>query len=57
VIVTVESPDPWIQAQIRLLREHLPVEVLPAPVYVDLDETVDLIRFSRYWKRAEKLLL
>ncbi len=57
VVVTVSSPDPWIREQIRLIRERVAVEVLPAPEYVELPENVDLTRFSRYWKRAEKLLL
>lgn len=52
-LVTVDSPDPWIREIIRQLE----IEVLPAPVFVDLKEPVDLKRFSRYWKRAESKLL
>ncbi len=53
-LVTLDSPDPWLRARIRQLQ---PIEVLPAPVFVDLKEPVDLHRFSRYWRRAESRLL
>lgn len=55
-IITMDSPDPWLREQIKRLREHVPVEVLPAPQFVELREPVDLRRFSRYWKQAGPLL-
>jgi len=50
-IVTVRSPSPrW--AEIRSASQ-LPVEVLEPIPFVELRGTVDLKRFSRYWKRAQ----
>jgi deoxyribodipyrimidine photo-lyase len=56
-IMTVDSPDPWLREQIRKLQEHARVEVLPAPPFVELRKSVDLRRFSRYWKHAGPLLV
>jgi len=56
-IVTVDTPDPWLRARIADLREVAPVEVKPAPRFVELDGDVDLKRFSRYWAKAERKLL
>jgi hypothetical protein len=56
-LVTVDTPDPWLRERIDELRQRLPVELVPAPVFVKLDGRVDLKRFSRYWSKAEKELL
>jgi len=57
-IVTVDSPDPWFLRTLADLQRALPVDVLPAPDFVDLDSSrLDLKRFSRYWNRAEGKLL
>ena len=56
-IVTVATPDPWLCARITELRQSIPVDLKPAPVFVELEEPVDLRRFSRYWAKAEGKLL
>lgn len=56
-VVTVDSPDPWLRARIAELRQVVPVDVLPAPVFVELSGSPDLQRFSRYWRKAEGKLL
>lgn len=56
-IVTVDTPDPWLRARIAELRQVVPVELLPAPVFVDIPGPLDLQRFSRYWRKAEGELL
>lgn len=55
-IVTVASVNPRVQRQIRLLEASVTVEVLPADEFVDYRGTLDLKRFSRYWKRVEPIL-
>jgi deoxyribodipyrimidine photo-lyase len=56
-VVTVDTPDPWLRARMGELRERVAVEVVAAPVFVELSGKVDLQRFSRYWRRAEGKLL
>ena len=56
-IVTVDTPDPWLRSRIAELRQVAPVEVKPRPVFVELDGTVVLKRFSQYWAKAERKLL
>ncbi len=56
-IVTVATPDPWLCSRIIELRQSIPVDLKPAPVFVELEEPVDLRRFSRYWAKAEGKLL
>ena len=56
-VVTVATPDPWVRARIAELGQSIPVEVKQAPVFVELQEPVDLRRFSRYWAKAEGHLL
>jgi deoxyribodipyrimidine photo-lyase len=53
-IVTSAGSDPRVAAICAQLEQVLPVEVLPVEPFVDLDETADLGRFSRYWRRAER---
>ncbi len=56
-IVTVDTPDPWLQARITELRGRFAVDVIPPPAFVELKGTVNLQRFSRYWNKAEAKLL
>lgn len=56
-IATVETPDPWLRSRIAELQLLMPVAVLPAPVFVELQGNADLKRFSRYWSKAEGKLL
>jgi hypothetical protein len=57
LIITVDTPDPWLRHSVDQLRRSTHVDVLPAPVFVELDGRVDLKRFSRYWSKAERKLL
>ncbi|MCC6539280.1 MAG: hypothetical protein IT162_17135 [Bryobacterales bacterium] len=54
---TVASPDPWLRRQIDELGRGVTLEVIPAPVFVEIPTSADLRRFSRYWRHAEKQLL
>ena len=56
-VVTIDSPDPWIRETIVRLQRRVEVEVLPPPVFVQLQEPLDLKRFARYYKRAEAQLM
>jgi deoxyribodipyrimidine photo-lyase len=53
-IVTSAGTDPRVQAIHQTLEQHLPVQVLAVEPFVQLEEAVDLGRFSRYWRRAER---
>lgn len=55
-IVTVSSPNPRFKDQVRRLEAAVPVEVLPPVPFVDYRGSLDLKRFSRYWKRVEPVL-
>ncbi len=53
-IVTSAGTDPRVEAICAQLERELPVEVLPVEPFVTLQDHVDLGRFSRYWRRAER---
>ncbi|MFZ9319299.1 MAG: hypothetical protein ACO23X_10915 [Vulcanococcus sp.] len=53
-IVTSAGTDPRIAAICEVLEQELPVEVLKPQPFVELEGRVDLGRFSRYWRRAER---
>ncbi len=53
-IVTSAGTDPRVEAIGQALEQELPVEVLEPEPFVQLDGRVDLGRFSRYWRRAER---
>ena len=53
-VVTAESPSPRFQDICREIMRSLPVEVLPPEPFVRYDGYIDLKRFSRYWRVAEK---
>lgn len=55
-IVTVESMNPRFRTQLQQLEAVVPVEVLPAVAFVDYRGSLDLKRFSRYWKRVEPVI-
>ncbi len=55
-IVTVDSVNPRFRAYLRQLEAVVPVEVLPAVSFVDYRGSLDLKRFSRYWKRVEPIV-
>jgi len=52
-IVTVASPDIHLQKQTAAMR----AEALPEDPFVVLRGHVDLGRFARYWRRAERAVL
>jgi hypothetical protein len=53
-IVTSAGTDPRVAAICDALERELPVQVLEPQPFVELEERVDLGRFSRYWRRAER---
>lgn len=56
-ILTVRTPDPWLQAQAADLgAKNIQVEWVTPEPFVALSGWVDLRRFSRYWQRAEPML-
>ena len=57
-ILTVQTPDPWLQAQAAILGEKsIRVEWITPEPFVALSGYADLRRFSRYWRKAEAVLL
>lgn len=56
-IITGRSPEPRIRSAIKTLRDQFEVCVVDRPAFVELEGTVDLRRFSRYWAKAERLLI
>ena len=56
-IRSVRTPDPWLQAQAaRLEAEDFQFDWVTPEPFVTLAEPLDLRRFSRYWRKAEKAL-
>jgi hypothetical protein len=56
-ILSVRTPDPWLQAQTAALAERdIRVDWITPEPLVALAGSVDLRRFSRYWRKAEPLL-
>ncbi|NDJ35466.1 MAG: deoxyribodipyrimidine photo-lyase [Chloroflexi bacterium] len=57
-IATIFSPSPrFTQITDQLAYQDLTVEVWYQPPLVDPHRTFDLKRFSRYWRKAEKLAM
>ncbi|MGI8477689.1 MAG: hypothetical protein ACR2OO_15150 [Thermomicrobiales bacterium] len=54
-VVTSETPTPRFAVIAAEIGRMVPVDPLPVPPFVDLDDRVDLGRFSRYWRQAERL--
>ena len=56
-VVAVRPMDPWLQGEGRVLEAAgVRVEWATAEPFVTLSGKVDLGRFSRYWRRAEREL-
>jgi hypothetical protein len=53
-IVTANSPSPRFEAICDKIEENSELEVLEVEPFFDYDGYIDLKRFSRYWKVAEK---
>jgi deoxyribodipyrimidine photo-lyase len=56
-IVTGATPDPRLLKTIEQLRTHLDVQVVNEKPFVEMNGSLDLSRFSRYWARAQPALL
>lgn len=54
LVITTNSPSPKFAQICDLIRPHLDLEVLAVEPFFDYDGFLDLKRFSRYWKVAEK---
>ena len=55
-VVSQEPLDPHLRRICAALQQQMPLQLLPAPAFVDLPNTASLQRFNRYWKQAEPLL-
>lgn len=55
-VVTTASPSPRFDTICQEIERSLPVEVLPLEPFFKYDGYIDLKRFSRYWKVAERYL-
>jgi len=53
-VVTANSVSPRFDAICEKIKPHLPLEVLQVEPFLNYDGYIDLKRFSRYWKVAEK---
>jgi len=52
-VMTMDSPDPRLREQMNRIQAH----VIPQEPFVLLTGKLDLKRFSRYWSKAERLVL
>ena len=52
-IVTMASPDPYLQAQTLTMG----AQAIPQKPFTTVKGPLDLTRFSRYWRRVESQLL
>jgi deoxyribodipyrimidine photo-lyase len=53
-VVTNASPSPRFAAICRAIERTLPVAVLDGESFVTPSGTLDLLRFSRYWRKVER---
>lgn len=56
VVITTESPSPRFDKICSKIEECVPVEVLAVAPFLEYDGYIDLKRFSRYWKVAERYI-
>jgi hypothetical protein len=54
LVVTAESPSPRFKSICDDLEKSISVEVLAVEPFLDYDGYIDLKRFSRYWKVAQR---
>lgn len=52
-VITMDSPDPRLREQMH----RLAAQIVPQRQFVALTGKLDLKRFSRFWAKAERLLL
>ncbi len=53
-VVTSETPAPRFAAISEAIAAHLPVETLPVEPFVRYRGKIELKRFSRYWRVAQR---
>ncbi len=56
LVITTQSPSPRFEAICQEIERSVPVEVLAVEPFFKYDGYIDLKRFSRYWKVAERYL-
>lgn len=56
LVVTAESPSPRFGTICEEIKRSVPVEVLAVEPFFEYDGYIDLKRFSRYWKVAQRHL-
>lgn len=56
LVVTAESPSPRFNAICKEIERCMPIEVLAVEPFFEYSGYIDLKRFSRYWKVAERHL-
>lgn len=56
LVVTVESPSPRFEEICNEIERSIELEIFEVEPFFEYDGYVDLKRFSRYWKVAEKHL-
>ena len=54
LVVTADSPSPRFEAICDEIERSLKLEVLATEPFFEYDGYIDLKRFSRYWKVAER---
>ncbi|MBC5794719.1 hypothetical protein H5968_06060 [Sphaerospermopsis sp. LEGE 00249] len=54
LVVTTDSPSPKFDDICNQIEKKLKLEILEVEPFFDYDGFIDLKRFSRYWKVAEK---
>lgn len=54
LVITSESPSPRFHYICEQIKSYLTLEVLPIEPFFDYDGYIELKRFSRYWKVAER---
>ncbi len=53
-VVTVDSPSPRFESICQQIERFVDLEIFELEPFFDYDGHIDLKRFSRYWKVAEK---
>jgi hypothetical protein len=56
LVVTAESPSPRFEDICNKIERSVSIEVLAGEPFFEYDGYIDLKRFSRYWKVAERHL-
>jgi len=56
-VVTTDSPSPRFDTIFNKIEDSVPVTVLPVEPFVRYEQKLDLRRFSRYWRKVERMAL